>query len=103
MDINIAIHHLGLNSNRYKLSQSIPPHSIVEWDGPDPQPTESELESAYTAAIAEMALEQSKQNRAVAYRNESDPLFFKYQAGEVTKEEWLAKRGEIRVRYPYPS
>lgn len=103
MDINIAIHHLGLNSNRYKLSQSIPPHSIVEWDGPDPQPTESELESAYTAAIAEMALEQSKQNRAVAYRNESDPLFFKYQRGEVTKEEWEAKVEEIRVRYPYPS
>jgi len=103
MDINIAIHHLGLNSNRYKLSQSIPPHSIVEWDGPDPQPTESELESAYTAAIAEMALEQSKQNRAVAYRNESDPLFFKYQRGEVTKEEWEAKVEEIRTRYPYPS
>lgn len=103
MDINIAIHHLGLNSNRYKLSQSIPPHSIVEWDGPDPQPTESELESAYTAAIAEMALEQSKQNRDVAYRNEADPLFFKYQRGEVTKEEWEAKVEEIRTRYPYPS
>ena len=103
MDINIAIHHLGLNSNRYKLTQSIPPHSIVEWDGPDPQPTESELESAYTSAIAEMALEQSKQNRAVAYRNESDPLFFKYQRGEVTKEEWEAKVEEIRTRYPYPS
>jgi len=38
-----------------------------------------------------------------AYTAEADPLFFKYQAGEVTKEEWLAKREEIRSRYPYPS
>jgi len=103
MDINIAIDYLGLNANRYKLTQSVPPHSIVEWDGPDPQPTEAELEAGYTAAIAELALEQSKQQRADAYRNEADPLFFKYQAGEVTKEEWEAKREEIRVRYPYPS
>ena len=50
-----------------------------------------------------MLLEQSKQQRADAYRNEADPLFFKYQVGEVTKEEWLAKREEIKVRYPYPS
>jgi len=63
MDINIAIHHLGLNSNRYKLTQSIPPHSIVEWDGPDPQPTESELESAYTAATASAALADLRSKR----------------------------------------
>jgi hypothetical protein len=41
--------------------------------------------------------------RAAAYRSESDPLFFQYQTGEVTKEEWLAKREEIRARYPYLS
>jgi len=46
---------------------------------------------------------EARQARAAAYASESDPLFFKYQAGEVTKEEWLAKREEIRNRYPYPS
>ena len=44
----------------------------------------------------------TEQSRAAAYRTEADPLFFQYQAGEVTKEEWLAKREEIRARYPYP-
>jgi hypothetical protein len=101
MDINTAIDHLGLNANSYKLTQSVPPHSIVEWNGPDPQPTEAELEAAYTAAIAELALEQAKQQRATAYRNEADPLFFKAQRGEATIEEWQLKVAEIRSLYPY--
>jgi hypothetical protein len=38
--------------------------------------------------------------RADAYRNESDPLFFKAQRNEVTMEEWAAKVNEIKTRYP---
>jgi hypothetical protein len=41
-----------------------------------------------------------EEKRILAYHEESDPLFFKWQAGEVTKEEWLAKRAEIKARYP---
>lgn len=41
--------------------------------------------------------------RQEAYMAEADPLFFKWQAGEATEEEWKAKRQEIRGRYPYPS
>jgi hypothetical protein len=41
-------------------------------------------------------------NRQAAYTQEADPLFFKWQAGEGTEQEWLAKREEIRSRYPYP-
>lgn len=39
--------------------------------------------------------------RRAAYANEADPLFFKWQAGEATKEEWLAKRAEVKERHPY--
>jgi hypothetical protein len=31
----------------------------------------------------------AKQNRSNAYTKESDPLFFKYQRGEITEQEWL--------------
>jgi len=55
------------------------------------------------AVEAEAQRMEARQARAAAYTSEADPLFFKYQAGEVTKEEWLAKREEIRNRYPYPS
>jgi len=56
-----------------------------------------------TAVEAEAQRMEARQARAAAYASEADPLFFKYQAGEVTKEEWLAKREEIRNRYPYSS
>lgn len=42
----------------------------------------------------------AESNRSNAYRNESDPLFFKWQRGEVTEQEWLNKIEEIKLRYP---
>jgi hypothetical protein len=38
-------------------------------------------------------------NRKKAYREESDPLFFKWQRGEVEKQEWLDKVAEIKQRW----
>lgn len=37
--------------------------------------------------------------RRQAYVNESDPLFFKAQRGEVTMQEWLDKVAEIKSRW----
>lgn len=50
----------------------------------------------------EQQLEQAQRSRQEAYTAEADPLFFKWQAGEGTEAEWLAKREEIRSRFPYP-
>ena len=63
MDINIALYHLGLNANSYRLTQSVPPHSIVEWNGPDAQPTEAELQAAYDAAVVNVALTDLRSKR----------------------------------------
>lgn len=38
--------------------------------------------------------------RAAAYREESDPLFFKEQRQEVPVGTWLAKVAEIKSRWP---
>lgn len=38
--------------------------------------------------------------KAEAYRNESDPLFFKAQRGEIEQQVWLDKVAEIKARYP---
>lgn len=45
-------------------------------------------------------IESNKQARAAAYREEADPLFFKAERGEISRDEWLAKVEEIRSRYP---
>lgn len=47
----------------------------------------------------EQALERIRQQRKIAYENESDPLYFKAQRGEAAMEEWLAKVEEIKQRY----
>ncbi len=38
--------------------------------------------------------------RKAAYREESDPIFFKWQRGEATEAQWLAAVAAIKTRYP---
>jgi regulator of protease activity HflC (stomatin/prohibitin superfamily) len=51
-------------------------------------------------AEAQARIANAAQLRQQAYTSESDPLFFKWQAGESTEAEWKAKRDEIRSRFP---
>jgi hypothetical protein len=37
--------------------------------------------------------------RSEAYKEESDPIFFKWQRGEATEQEWLDKVAEIKQRW----
>ena len=92
MDINLAIDHLGLNANSYKLTQSVPPHSIVEWDGPDPQPTEAELQAAYDAAVSVEALKTLRTERN-ALLSETDYLAL---ADVTLTDEMRAYRQALR-------
>jgi hypothetical protein len=60
----------------------------------------SDLSQEELDARHEARAEQVRQQRAEAYRQESDPLFFKSQRGEATQAEWLAKVAEIKARFP---
>jgi len=76
----------------------------LEWlDKKQKQPTDVETQAELDRLIAEQPRKIAQQQRSVAYAAESDPLFFKAQAGEVDEAEWLAKREEIRARFPYPT
>jgi hypothetical protein len=59
------------------------------------QKTQDEINSENDGQI-----QANRQARAIAYREESDPIFFKAERGEATREEWLAKVEEIRRLYP---
>jgi hypothetical protein len=63
---------------------------------------QSKVDAAAIIVAQEQALNYAQKSRASAYQQEADPLFFKYQRGEVTKEEWESKIEEIRQRFPYP-
>jgi hypothetical protein len=53
------------------------------------------MDSEELAAIAQ----QKDEQRRYAYQAEADPIFFKWQREEATKEEWLAKITEIKNRF----
>ena len=64
------------------------------WQVTDATPEEvAERTAAYN--------EQQKQNRLVAYEQESDPIFFKWQRGEATQQEWLDAVELVKEQYPY--
>jgi hypothetical protein len=44
---------------------------------------------------------QQKKNRFNTYTVDSDPIFFKSQRGEATKQEWLDAIAAIDAKYPY--
>jgi hypothetical protein len=49
--------------------------------------------------LQELAQQKDEQRR-YAYQTEADPLFFKWQRGEGTQQEWLDKVVEIKDRFP---
>lgn len=73
----------------------------LEWlDEEQPKPTEIEIENAVLLLQTQEPIKVAEQNRLLAYRNESDPLFFKAQRGEASIDEWKSKVLEIKIRFP---
>jgi hypothetical protein len=52
--------------------------------------------AAEIAARAEAVAAQRRE----AYAAEADPLFFKWQRGEASQQDWLNKVAEIKARFP---
>ena len=83
MDIHLCIDHLGLNRNTYRLTQSKPPHEFIVWDGPDPQPTQEELETAWTQIQTASDANAYARTRANAYPSIGDQLDMLWHAVDV--------------------
>lgn len=50
----------------------------------------------------ELALIRINSQRRVGYQTFSDPIFFQYQRGEKTEQEWLDAVQAINDANPYP-
>jgi len=73
----------------------------LEWLDSSPKPSQSDLDSLWDSTKKSVFNRSQQDARSVAYRNESDPLFFKWQRGEATEQEWKNAVAEIQARYPY--
>ena len=91
-DITLALIQLGKSEkNRVRLSQSIPPHEILEWDSsnPDSQPTDDEINTAYTAW---KNANGHKQNRSYpSWQEQMDMQYWDSVNGTTTWKDAIAK------------
>ena len=65
-------------------------------------PEEKADRAAWEAGQYERAVEAVNELRLNAYRTDSDPIFFQYQRGEKTEQEWLDAVNAVNDAYPYP-
>lgn len=63
-----------------------------------PKPSESHLLALWSTTQEQFAAECIRVSKQRCYQEEADPLFFKWQRGEATQQEWLDKIEEIKNR-----
>jgi hypothetical protein len=88
---------------KWSCAGSFDQYENFTWHDERPQPTKSECDAVMAEAIAEKNQAVAKVKRQKAYQAEADPLYFGFQRGENTEQEWLDKVAEIRARFPYPA
>ena len=100
-DINIALLHLGKTANSYRLDQSIPPHTIIEWDSAnsDSQPTDNELNTAYTAW---KTANEYKEKREEAYPNWETQMDMQYWDSVNGTTTWKDAIAKVKSDNPKP-
>lgn len=52
--------------------------------------------------VTPKAIERIKEQRRLAYAKVSDPIFFKWQRGEATEDEYLTSVTQVKLDHPYP-
>ena len=77
-------------------------YSGLQWLSDGEAPTLDELEAEWAQVEYEVAYEAVQKARQAAYQAESDPIFFDYQRGEVTEQDWLDAVQAVKDAHPYP-
>lgn len=102
VDLNYYLATLNIG-NWYSLKDQAKGHvydNIVVHDKSKKLPSKSEVEKGIKDLQEKIDKEDRDQQLRAAYQAESDPLFFKYQRGEATEQDWLDKVAEIKARFP---
>ena len=97
-DIKLALLQLGKDKNQYRLDQSCTPHKIIEWNSAnkDSQPTDDELNAAYTAWKNANEYKEKRVNEYPDYASQLDDIYHNGIDG------WKATIKAIKDKYPKP-
>ena len=74
----------------------------LTWLSEGAPPTKEEIEAYWPEVKHEIDCDFVAIQRKEAYLQISDPLFFQYQRGEVSEQDWLDSVNSIKEMYPYP-
>jgi aminoglycoside phosphotransferase (APT) family kinase protein len=71
-------------------------------DGEQTQPTQAECDAAWATVQYQREYATVEQARREAYERDADPLFFRWQRGTGTEQEWLDAVQGVKDANPYP-
>lgn len=74
----------------------------LNWLDTSPKPTQAELDALWPQVQYENQYAAVEQSRLVAYEQQSDPVFFKWQRGDATEVEWREAVAKVKAENPYP-
>jgi hypothetical protein len=74
----------------------------LTWLSNDQMPTQDELVAQWPAVQYANQCAQVEAARLADYEKTSDPLFFKWQRGDGTEQEWLDAVAAVKNAHPYP-
>lgn len=94
MDIAKCLEYLGFEG------WEVVNNEITQWSKEVEKPTQKQLEAWWREIEGELRDKAISREREARYRAETDSLFFKWQAGEIEKGEWLAARQRIKQELP---
>lgn len=78
-------------------------YSGLQWlDEDHDQPSEQECSDKMLEMSEKYEIDLVRQNREAAYRMRCDPIFFKWQRGSATEQDWLDAVSAVKAEYPYP-
>ena len=104
MDIHLAILQLGKNKNEYTVTDDC--SKIREWRGSDPQPTEAELNQAWTdwqkaAAAVKYKTDRTK-NGSTTYPSIAEQLDMQYWDKKNGTTTWVDAIAKVKSDNPKP-
>jgi hypothetical protein len=93
---------LSVNYSGAQWSLNGDTYDGLTWLDDTPQPTQAELDAQWPEANYKNQCAIVEAARLLAYEQTSDPLYFKWQRGDGTQEEWLAAVSKVKANNPYP-